>query len=43
LHDLDAGKTLEEIQEIGLPEKWVAHRYSESVWIEIVYTSLSND
>lgn len=37
------GKTLEEIQETGLSEKWAAHPYSESYWIEIVYTSLSNN
>jgi glyoxylase-like metal-dependent hydrolase (beta-lactamase superfamily II) len=41
---MDADKTLEEIQDVGLPEKWQkweSVRIDEATWIQIVYTSLS--
>ncbi len=41
---LEAGKTLEEIQDVGLPEawqKWDSVWIDEATWIQIVYTSLS--
>jgi glyoxylase-like metal-dependent hydrolase (beta-lactamase superfamily II) len=41
---LEAGTTLEEIQNVGLPEtwqKWESVRIDEATWIQIVYTSLS--
>lgn len=41
---IDAGKTLEEIQAVGLPEefqRWEGAWIDETTWILIVYTSLS--
>lgn len=43
---LNAGKILEEVQEVGFPEeyqKWNGLFIDETIWIQIVYTSLSMD
>jgi hypothetical protein len=41
---MNAGTTLDEIQTLGLPErwqKWEGVLIDESTWIQIVHTSLS--